>query len=437
MSAADAPAIATADALRDVVARVVRETPVVDAHTHIYSPAFGSLLLWGVDELVSYHYLIAEVLRTDHSVSPAEFWAMLPEKRAEHIWRGLFVEDAPISEARRGVLTTLARLGIEVGPDSLQKAREYFRDVTVEQHVDTVFRVANVKAAVMTNDPFDPVEREVWENGGQAPISPAPEIGACPLFSPRFKTALRIDLLLNSWDEAVRKLQEWGYAVQPPLDTATCAEVRRFLGEWCDRLKPVYLAVSLPNTFAYPVNDARSKTIRDCILPLCRERGVPFALMVGVKRQVNPDLRLAGDGVGRFDVGVLEGLCAANPDVRFLCTLLSRENQHEFAVAARKFPNLLPFGCWWFLNNPSLILEITRMRLELLGCGFIPQHSDARILDQLIYKWDHSRALIAQVLTEKYADLLATGWPLTEAQVRRDVERLFEGNLRDFTGVEF
>ncbi len=422
MPAPQAHTIATAEALREVVARVVRETPVVDAHTHIYSPAFGSLLLWGVDELVSYHYLIAEVLRTDRSVSPEAFWAMAPERRAEHIWRGLFVEDAPISEARRGVLTTLVRLGIEVGPDSLPKAREYFRDVTVEQHVDTVFRVANVKAAVMTNDPFDPVEREVWLHE--------------PELDPRFKTALRIDLLLNSWDEAVRKLQEWGYAVQPPLDTATCAEVRRFLGEWCDRLKPVYLAVSLPNTFAYPVNDARSKIIRDCILPLCRERGVPFALMIGVKRQINPALRLAGDGVGRFDVGVLEGLCAANPDVRFLCTLLSRENQHEFAVAARKFPNLLPFGCWWFLNNPSLIVEITRMRLELLGCGFIPQHSDARILDQLIYKWDHSRALIAQVLTEKYADLLATGWPLTEAQIRRDVERLFEGNLRDFTGVE-
>jgi len=411
----------TSGNLRDVVYRVVAETPVVDAHTHIYSPCFGSLLLWGVDELVSYHYLIAEVLRTDRSVSPAAFWALPPEKRAEHIWRALFVEDAPISEARRGVLTTLQLLGIEVGPDSLQAARQYFRDVTAEQHVDTVFRVANVKATVMTDDPFDPAEREVWLGG--------PEI------DPRFRAGLRIDALLNSWDEAVRRLQGWGYDVRPPLDPGTCAEVRRFLGEWADRMEPVYLAASLPSTFDYPADDARSKLIRECILPVARDRGLPFAMMVGVKRAVNPELRLAGDGVGRFDVGVLEGLCAANPDVRFLVTLLSRENQHELCVAARKFPNLLPFGCWWFLNNPSLILEITRMRIETLGFGFIPQHSDARILDQLIYKWDHSRALIAQVLTEKYTDLLATGWPLIEAQVRRDVERLFEGNLRDFTGA--
>ncbi len=407
--------------LRDAVRRLVQETPVVDAHTHIHSPCFGSLLLWGVDELVSYHYLIAEVLRTDRSLSPATFWAMAPKERAEHIWRGLFVEDAPISEARRGVLTTLQRLGVEVGPDSLQAAREQFHEVTVEQHVDTVFRLANVKAAVMTNDPFDPLEREVWLRGLE--------------IDPRFRTALRIDLLLNSWDDAVRKLQGWGYDVRPPLDSGTCAEVRRFLGEWADRMSPIYLAVSLPSAFSYPANDARSKLIRECILPLARDRGIPFAMMIGVKRAVNPELRLAGDGVGRFDVGVLEGMCAANPEVRFLVTLLSRDNQHELCIAARKFPNLMPFGCWWFLNNPSLILEITRMRIETLGFGFIPQHSDARILDQLIYKWDHSRALISQVLIEKYTDLLATGWPLTEAQIRRDVERLFEGNLAAFTGA--
>ena len=36
------------------------------------------------------------------------------------------------------------------------------------------------------------------------------------------------------------------------------------------------------------------------------------------------------------------------------------------------------------------------MRIELLGTSFIPQHSDARVLDQLIYKWDHSRQIIGE-----------------------------------------
>ena len=31
----------------------------------------------------------------------------------------------------------------------------------------------------------------------------------------------------------------------------------------------------------------------------------------------------------------------------------------NFVCIARKFANLMPFGCWWFLNNPSIIAEIT------------------------------------------------------------------------------
>jgi len=402
-------------ALSEAVDRAICETPIIDMHTHLYAPAFGSLLLWGVDELVTYHYLIAEVLRTDRSVSPGEFWAMTTPQRAEHIWRVLFVENEPISEARRGVLTALRKLGIAPGPKGLAEAREYFRDVTVEQHVDTVLRLSNVSCAVMTNDPFDDAERAVWLS--------EPEI------DPRFRPAMRIDTLLNTWDAAVPKLQAMGYGVSPVFTRTTCGEVRRFLDDWAERMRPLYLAVSLPNDFAYPAGDARSRLIANCVLPCCRERGLPFALMVGVKRLVNPDLRLAGDSVGKWDMNVLDRLCAQNPDVRFLVTVLARENQHELCVTARKFPNLLPFGCWWFLNNPSLVLEMTRMRVELLGFSFVPQHSDARVLDQLVYKWEHSRGAIATVLKEKYADLMATGWPLTEGDIRRDVEQLFAGNL--------
>jgi len=412
-------ALRTRKALDAALDRVLAEAPIVDMHTHLYSPCFGSLLLWGVDELVTYHYLIAEVLRTDRGLSPGDYWAMPVSKRAEHIWRVLFVENEPISEARRGVLTALGKLGIEVGPNALSAAREYFRDVTVEQHVDTVLRLANVRSVVMTNDPFDDAERPVWL------ATPGPDA--------RFTAAMRIDTLLNAWESAVPKLRGMGYAVSPVFTHGTYDGVRRFLDDWADRMRPLYLAVSLPNDFAYPTGDARSRLIARCVLPFCRERGVPFALMVGVKRLINPALQLAGDGVGRWDLASLERLCAENPDVRFLVTLLSRENQHELCVAARKFPNLLPFGCWWFLNNPSLIEEVTRMRVELLGFSFVPQHSDARVLDQLLYKWEHSRATLGAVLKGKYGDLLATGWPVTEEAVRRGVEQLFSGNLEAFS----
>jgi len=114
--------------------------------------------------------------------------------------------------------------------------------------------------------------------------------------------------------------------------------------------------------------------------------------------------------------------------------MLSRENQHALCVAARKFSNLMPFGCWWFLNNPSIVREITSERLELLGATTIPQHSDARILDQLIYKWAHSRRMISRALHESYSHLVAGGYPLTRGQIDRDVERMFSGNFRHWVG---
>jgi len=110
-------------------------------------------------------------------------------------------------------------------------------------------------------------------------------------------------------------------------------------------------------------------------------------------------------------------------------TFLSRENQHELCVTARKFSHLLPFGCWWFLNNPSIVSEITRERLELLGASFIPQHSDARVLEQVIYKWQHARRVIADALYEAYEHLLRDGRAVTRAAIERDVTRMFSGNF--------
>jgi len=141
---------------------------------------------------------------------------------------------------------------------------------------------------------------------------------------------------------------------------------------------------------------------------------------------------MAGDGMGRGSVEAVEYLCATFPKNKFMVTMLSRENQHQLCVAARKFRNLFVFGCWWFVNNPSIIEEMTRERLELLGTSFIPQHSDARVIDQVIYKWDHSKKIIGQVLAEKYAGLAASGWTPEESEVQRDVDRLFGGNFWSF-----
>jgi hypothetical protein len=274
----------------------------------------------------------------------------------------------------------------------------------------------------MTNDPLDEVETRVWESGVE--------------IDSRFHAALRLDRLLNGWETAVPGMAAQGYGVRDVIDDSTIRQTRRFLDHWIAQMKPLYLGVSLPDDFTYPDDSPRTRLLRDAVLPTCREHNISLALMIGVRRRVNPALRMAGDGLGRADVSVLERLCAENPDVRFLSTFLSRENQHELCVSARKFSNLMPFGCWWFLNNSSIISEITRERFELLGTSFIPQHSDARIVDQLIYKWAHSRRIIADALYESYERLVHAGREVKSQDIERDAAKLFSGNFRRWVGLD-
>jgi hypothetical protein len=280
----------------------------------------------------------------------------------------------------------------------------------------------------MTNEVFDDNERGKWLSN--------PKLGS----DPRFKAVVRIDSMLRDYPTAAKRLQQWGFAVDNSIGGKTIEEARRFLREWVSRTKAIYIAVSLPPTFRFPaaptdaIAQAGQRMLTQVVLPVCAELGLPFATMIGSERAINPALRDAGD-VGRVaDVASVTSLCREFPANKFFVTMLSRENQHELCVAARKFGNLMLFGCWWFLNNPSIIDEMERMRFELLGTSFIPQHSDARILDQLIYKWDHSRRIIARVLEDKYADLLATGFRLTRLHIERDVKLLLEGNFTEFVG---
>lgn len=192
------------------------------------------------------------------------------------------------------------------------------------------------------------------------------------------------------------------------------------------------MAVSLTDGFQFPDDSVRGRVLREAVLPSCREFDLPLSLMIGVRRQVNPRIRLAGDAVGKADMTVLERLCNDSPENRFLVSVLSRENQHELCVYTRKFNQLMPFGCWWFLNNPSIVQEITRERVEMLGASFIAQHSDARVLEQLIYKWRNTRRTLAEVLSQTYRLAWEDGRRVTRKDIERDVDRLFRSNFEMF-----
>ena len=54
---------------------IVRRAPVIDMHTHLFAPQFGAAYLSGIDELLTYHYLIAELFRSC-PIDPEQFWAV-------------------------------------------------------------------------------------------------------------------------------------------------------------------------------------------------------------------------------------------------------------------------------------------------------------------------------------------------------------------------
>lgn len=408
--------------LKETVERIVRTTPVTDMHTHLYSVDFSELLLWGIDELLIYHYLVAESFRWTKE-DYAEFWAKSKADQANWIWNKVFLEHSPVSEAASGLITIFHRLGLDVSSRNLNAFRAAWAQRSAAEQIELVLSIANVRDVVMTNDPFDPLEQLVWlEREGNKDA--------------RFHAALRVDPLLNQWEKAQQQLKGMGYAVSLEWTVQTQAEVHRFLTEWIERMDVLYMAVSLSGDFAYPADDHCTRMIDQVLIPVCQEKQIPFALMIGVRRQVNPQLQLAGDMSMRSDVGAVESLCRRYPKQKFLITMLARENQHELTVLARKFRNLMVFGCWWFLHIESMVTEMTRIRMELLGTSFIPQHSDCRVLEQLIYKWEHSRTIIAKVLLEKYEKLQSQGWPLSEVDIQRDVDDLFSMNFWNFVGRE-
>jgi len=384
--------------LRAQVELIVNSTPVADAHTHLFPPEFNELCLWGIDELLTYHYLTAEALRSAR-VSYEQFWTMSKTDQADLVWKTLFVDNTPTSEAAQGIISVLDVLGLDTRAPDLREARAFFNSQRLAEHLDQVFDIARVSGVVMTNDPFDDAEDRLWTSN----------IGV----DRRFSSSLRLDSLINT--------------AHPDI-----TRVRAFLDNWIQRRNPVYMALSLPPDFDFPSEDARDHLLREVILPTAKEHRLALTLMVGVRRGVNPQLRDAGDALGRANVAAIERLCLEYPDVKFLVTFLSRENQHELCVAARKFNNLMPFGCWWFLNNPSIVSEIVRERFELLGQSFIPQHSDARVLEQLIYKWKHARRQVADALYDSYRQLLDRGRAITPDEISRDVNRLFSGNFNDW-----
>src|SRR5580698_8614124 len=171
---------------------------LIDVHTHLFMPSLGRLGLWGIDELITYHYLEAELFRSS-DFTPEAYWELPKRAKADLIWRTLFIENAPVSEATRGVVAVLKAFGLPTSSPDLREAREFFAAQELKAHIRRVFELAGVSEVVMTNDPLDPDEAPLWSENVERDA--------------HFHPVLRLDRILNKWSSHWQILQSQGYAV--------------------------------------------------------------------------------------------------------------------------------------------------------------------------------------------------------------------------------
>ena len=396
------------DNLSNKLSNIIDSTTIFDMHTHLFPPSHKKFFLSGFKNLLNYHYLIAELL-TATNIDASTFYSYNFEKKASLIWNELFEKRTPVSEACTGVLSILKELNIEINNKNfLSISDEYDNKIQSDKNI---LNYSNVSSLVMTNNPFDLDEWSLFKSTDWD--------------KKIYLASLRLDDLILDYEEAYNKAKN--QTSKQEQDTIVA-----YLEKCYQQSRPVYAAVSL--------NLANFKTIVDGsmwrnILAWLESKKLPLSLMLGVKRSVNKDFGLAGDGIGDINLKELSKLCNSFPKNKFLVTCLSLNDQHELTVLSRKHPNLRIFGFWWFMNQPTIIKQVLKMRIDMLGFSFIPQHSDARVTDQLIYKWSHFKKILYPILLEYYQNLLYKNFPLSEDILQRDINKLLFGNAKNFLGV--
>ena len=396
------------DNLSNKLLNIINSTTIFDLHTHLFPPTHKTFFLSGFKNLLNYHYLIAELL-TATDIDASTFYSYNDEKKASIIWNELFEKRTPVSEACAGVLTILKELNIEIKNQNFTAiCKEYDKKIHSDKNI---LELSNVSSLVMTNNPFDLDE---WSLFGNTDWD-----------KKIYLASLRLDDLILDYEGSLEKAKD-----QTSNDEAN--SIVTYLEKCYLQSNPVYAAVSLNSaTFNILLDDLTWRNILEWL----QRKKLPLSLMLGVKRSVNKDFGLAGDGIGDINLKELSNLCNSFPKNKFLVTCLSLNDQHELTVLARKHPNLRIFGFWWFMNQPTLIKQILKMRIDMLGFSFIPQHSDARVSDQLIYKWSHFKKILHPILLEYYQDLLNKNFPVSEAILQRDINNLFSGNAKNFLGI--
>ena len=77
----------TQEQLKAKIDEKLASVQVLDVHTHLFPASFDGLLLWGIDEILTYHYLIAEYFHS--SMDYEQFFQSPKAEQADLVWQTL------------------------------------------------------------------------------------------------------------------------------------------------------------------------------------------------------------------------------------------------------------------------------------------------------------------------------------------------------------
>lgn len=341
--------------------------------------------------------------------------ALSPGETADLVWRRLFLDQSPLSEPSRAVLTTLGLFGMRVEERDLGLFREEFAKMTAADRLERTFAIANLETVLYPVECLDVDEAAV--KAAQ---------------NPRFKPVLAIDALLRDWKESARVMRGLGYGVKGKIDEFAPLELRRYLMEVVNRLNPAAISYDWPHDSRPDSSRGRARLIREAVLPLCAERNLAFCFAAGDDPTNGPDQEPGAP----LSIGELSVLWRMHPDIRFL---LFPTDDSQLSAACREASlcgNLLLCGPDAPLSHPSSLARFTAERLETCGGAFHACHSGATALEELAGRWAHLRWMLGETLQQRYAELWRTGWRVGEDDVRADVKAMLGGNARRFLGMQ-
>lgn len=367
--------------------KFVFSTKVVDIHTHLFPSKFKSFYKTGIVDLLNYHYLTAELFASS-KISPKRYYNLSEIEKAKIVWNQIFINQTPMSTSALGVLKVIQKHDINPNNLKFEELLKEFEENKLSEN--EIFEIAGIKKVVMTNNPFDKKELEILTNNKD----------------PKYLVSIRLDDFFD-----YKKNSKIMHELKIKK-----INIFTFLRQLIKKFKPKYFALSTNN-----FEELNFKNYFDQIMQIIEKYNVPLMLLVGVKRGVNPDYGLAGDGLGKPDFEKLEGILRKYRKNKFLVTCLDHADHFKTIVLARKFQNLNLFGFWWFTNQESIIKDILSLRIEMLNNNFIPQHSDARILDQLIYKWNDFKLYYTEVYSNKYKKLVESGYKIKADDLEKNV----------------